>query len=912
MTFRPSDDILEENSSNQQQSLDQSVSLSQGDWQHMFSDSENSNYTWEVGNQWLNSAMVDLPVEEIKAPDLSELLKNDWELSEDKNVDSGEESKVLTDELSQETTDINGTSPVISDEQEENKTVNNEEIIGSNKDGAQDMNLETQILQQDGSDYVDSNKIPDTQRFMIVSSVVWWINSSLDFLVDNDWFNIIEKYKKLSRLFFRWWTLILVVIIGIVCWVFVQVKAGMVDNTQIVDDVSIENKSKWVTETPDELLSSFVSRWVDVSVPYGAVSLDWELINSKSNLILYKWIVLPQLFSIDYNSDDFISLEDFNSKKTTRADIELLVNTLIKKDSIYKNTVNIPNANRLRWTWNKFSWSLKDKFSLSCLSRKRVSDLVCDKFLEKFYDYGKDYDLNEHASELWELIVDLKDQEKDLNPICNMVKEYTLQAGVTSDALISVMDYCWDDDVEYYTKLVNFIDLENSLWQPTLSSKVFDNPDLNAYKLLSAQQSVYKILDWTSLNEDYIRSYLEFVQTLMDKDKGKNRYLSPIYKDILYVFNMDELYQRLVDKGKLSADFSSRINQINNWNSFGSISLLSQLTTSDIVQHESDLTGTISSPKTLEELLSQYDAMDRLKIRETKVVSDDEVEIQTEIVTDKIFKATSWESLKADVVLYRQDDLLYVNGIEIENQSGFTDILDIYLQEWNVTFYAMLNYIDEQVWMWYELASENLEWPSDLCEKFIEREDIDVHTCDDSSISLHKWKIEYNFALTNWVLDSFTISDENLDNIIKDKLDGILFMRDSTPGIITSIIDFTVEAEDENLEKKIETMDQFRIHFKTAPNYVYDVKGKSNMFLVNFTIWDFNLQGYYNVDTHVLSKISYVDCPKPLEIKQLTLEITSENEPQLIEILNNPREFFENANSMVYNKYKKACWWKSK
>ena len=169
MTFRPSDDILEENSSNQQQSLDQSVSLSQGDWQHMFSDSENSNYTWEVGNQWLNSAMVDLPVEEIKAPDLSELLKNDWELSEDKNVDSGEESKVLTDELSQETTDINGTSPVISDEQEENKTVNNEEIIGSNKDGAQDMNLETQILQQDGSDYVDSNKIPDTQRFMIVS-----------------------------------------------------------------------------------------------------------------------------------------------------------------------------------------------------------------------------------------------------------------------------------------------------------------------------------------------------------------------------------------------------------------------------------------------------------------------------------------------------------------------------------------------------------------------------------------------------------------------------------------------------------------------------------------------------------------------------------------------------------------------
>ena len=70
---------------------------------------------------------------------------------------------------------------------------------------------------------------------------------------------------------------------------------------------------------------------------------------------------------------------------------------------------------------------------------------------------------------------------------------------------------------------------------------------------------------------------------------------------------------------------------------------------------------------------------------------------------------------------------------------------------------------------------------------------------------------------------SFTITDENLDNIIKKKLDGVLFMRDSTPSMITSIIDFSIESEDDNLEKKVEIIDQFRIHFKTVPNYVYDV-----------------------------------------------------------------------------------------
>jgi hypothetical protein len=77
---------------------------------------------------------------------------------------------------------------------------------------------------------------------------------------------------------------------------------------------------------------------------------------------------------------------------------------------------------------------------------------------------------------------------------------------------------------------------------------VFDDPDLNAYKLLSAQQSVYKILDGTSLNENYIKSYLKFVQSLIDKDRGSNRYLHPIYKDLLYVFNMDELTQKLMQK----------------------------------------------------------------------------------------------------------------------------------------------------------------------------------------------------------------------------------------------------------------------------------------------------------------------------------------------------------------------------
>ena len=78
---------------------------------------------------------------------------------------------------------------------------------------------------------------------------------------------------------------------------------------------------------------------------------------------------------------------------------------------------------------------------------------------------------------------------------------------------------------------------------------------------------------------------------------------------------------------------------------------------------------------------------------------------------------------------------------------------------------------------------------------------------------------------------------------------------------------------------------------------------------MEFTLWDFELEGYYDVNTHLLTKIAFTNCKKPLEIKQLSLEITAENEPQLMEILNNPKVFFVNANPTIYKKYQKTCLW---
>lgn len=925
MTFRPSDDVLDEIASGQSPSLlwTQYNVPSQNEEGHIFNNTQENQWdsqNFSDSSDWnTNPVLINIPKEEVKAPDLSELLKKNWNNETDeKSSESNPWTSQSAEQSIPQTENIANNSSISTDSEKTEKTAVNpiQEPHSNLNTNSWPQNISIAEKPQTDykqPDYVDTDKILDEERVKIVSSIPWAINSNLDYLVDRNWLAIIKKYKVVNRLFFRWWIFIFAVIVGILGGVLLQVMASSSNNVQMMDDSSIENKWKWIEETPDKKLAELSDKGIDINtiVPYGSVSLDEKTVQSKSNLIKYKWVVLPQLISLDYNSQNFISLEDFHAQKTTREDIKNLINVLITNDSIYRKTTNLPNVEEFRWIWNTLESSLIDGFSLWCLDSDKVSDFVCDKFLDVFYAYGKYFDLSKYSDELLKLMKDVKKQKKDTEPICMMIKDYTLRAGVISDSLLSIMEYC-TDDYESYKKMVNFIDLENSLKQPELSDKIFDDPDLNAYKLLSAQQSVHKILDGTSLNENYIKSYLNFVQNLINKDNKSNHYLQPLYKDLVYVFNMDELYQKLMQKWKLSSELKIQIDQINNWNSiYWYSSLISQLTTKDLVQKGWDLAQEVVKERTIEEIFSQYYAMtDRLKIRSAKKVSEEEIKVQTEMFTDKILSATNWETLKVTVGLRKQDNLLYVDTIKVANQSKFTDILSLYASEWNITFYAMMNYIDEQIAMRYEIIPEDVEEQPTFCENLQEMEDISIYTCDDTSISLYKWEVEYNFTLENWVLDSFTIGDENLNKSVKDRLWSLMFTKDNTPTIIMSIIEFDIEEnDDDNIEKKLSIVDQFRIHFKLVPDNIESIEWNDEEFLVDFTLWEFELQGNYNINTHQLTKIYYTNCEKKLEIRQLTIEISAENEPQLIEILNNPKVFFARVNPAAYKKYQKTCQW---
>ena len=163
------------------------------------------------------------------------------------------------------------------------------------------------------------------------------------------------------------------------------------------------------------------------------------------------------------------------------------------------------------------------------------------------------------------------------------------------------------------------------------------------------------------------------------------------------------------------------------------------------------------------------------------------------------------------------------------------------------------------------------------------------------------------------MMDKVAVYYDNLHtnavNSIKSLIEPILivFLAGTVGIIILSIIDFELEqSSPDNVDKKLQVVDQFRIHFKMIPE-VYDIEWEDEKFLVKFTLWEFDLQANYDINTRMLTKISYIACNKTLEIRNLNIEISANNEAQLIEILNNPRIFLTRTNESAYRKYLTMC-----
>ncbi|MDR2541185.1 MAG: hypothetical protein LBD11_05480 [Candidatus Peribacteria bacterium] len=389
-------------------------------------------------------------------------------------------------------------------------------------------------------------------------------------------FNIIKMYRKIHRFLFKNGIFVLM---GIMALVIVQVLSDQtIAKSQTLSSLTSTSltlaRNAW-----DKQLSQQGNQDLEVLIPYGESEMREGLLSTKSNLAIYQGIVLPRVFSI-LSEEPFLDLEKFTNKQTTSGDLVEVIDQLIFSPLLQTSNLSFQPSLAL-------SKGIIEDFNLQCLQEQKLSSILCDKFLATFFEDGKFYNVGAYKDDMEVLLRIIKDKD----PLCRLMYDTTLYHRMIYPAFNDLILQCSTAQIQQYRELANFIEVEQELSKSFISSTIYTNKSVNAYKLLSTQQILYKNLLAGVLNKTYISSYLDYAQNLINRNNGNDRYILPLYKDILYRMNNAVLLPRLEisDNKTLSRaetqQILDKINQLNKGNpALGTIGLEKQLTTAGLVQ----------------------------------------------------------------------------------------------------------------------------------------------------------------------------------------------------------------------------------------------------------------------------------------------------------------------------------------
>ncbi|MBU0626464.1 hypothetical protein KKG31_04000 [Patescibacteria group bacterium] len=112
------------------------------------------------------------------------------------------------------------------------------------------------------------------------------------------------------------------------------------------------------------------------------------------------------------------------------------------------------------------------------------------------------------------------------------MEKYIIYANDTTATIEELFSKCDSQSFENFKKLSAFLEIQNQLDSKQITKTAYSNNDINAYKILSVQQMIYRDMINNRSNLNNILEYLEFVQELLKSDR-----IDDFYKDLTYRFN---------------------------------------------------------------------------------------------------------------------------------------------------------------------------------------------------------------------------------------------------------------------------------------------------------------------------------------------------------------------------------------
>lgn len=154
--------------------------------------------------------------------------------------------------------------------------------------------------------------------------------------------------------------------------------------------------------------------------------------------------------------------------------------------------------------------------------------------------------------------------------------------------------------------ITQFTQVEQELSQGFISNIIYTHPQINLYKLLSIQQSIYNDSSQGVIDIRKLESYIYYLQALIQR---RAEQLNPFYIDSIYWFNNQILIPQLLTQSRTNSRIDNIITNISSLNTSSRFlqytGLTDLITNRQLIQQPNNSNTSENTAPTFNQLVNQ-------------------------------------------------------------------------------------------------------------------------------------------------------------------------------------------------------------------------------------------------------------------------------------------------------------------
>jgi hypothetical protein len=609
--------------------------------------------------------------------------------------------------------------------------------------------------------------------------------------------------------------------------------------------------------------------------------------------------------------------------------------TIDELETIFKNIFIWSNKNTNQPIKNisfPISKGIIEEFNLQCIFQSKISDLVCDvfvdKFLETFFVHIIETDIDTFNTTMTTLLQQRKYNEK----ACNNMIYYTYYTEKENSTIEKLLQQCSPKHQEEYRLFIDFTEVQKELFSKFISNKIYKDEIINIYKLISFQQIINDDITNKIINIDRLNGYFWFLQEILKRDK-----IWSFYKDLTYFFNNYyikkaieniEITNKIANKTEID-NIAKQIITINNGNILIWYRWLKDQINKNILEKDiiisQETTNEGNYEQKIDNLLEQ---LKDLEIKQ-KFISGNNILLygirNIEVKSNNYSQETKTVSVASKLRLEENKNTLTLKQIMLEGFDEIAQTINNLITKQSRSFADLQKYVYQNSFLFGNIHTINEEEVENICKELTSTlSNQEIKICNNNKLEIDLLRKNKIITMTivhdNFLLNKIDVSDQEAKTLLDEYLQNpdivsqIAYNKVTKTEFISfiqkTIIGFLsfIPKDSSNYEGSSNTIIIIERIKKYLGIQVNDIVEKNEKILIDFTITGIPFLGYYNIQEHKISPIYFKEAntaKTPVLIKNVSLTLSDESRSFISMFLLQPLEVIKQYSPEEYLLYQK-------